>query len=504
MPTKSAPAPIREPKLAQRVALSLEKEVMRRGWKVGEKLGSEATLTAKYGVSRWTMREAISIAERDGLVEFRRGQRGGVMIAAPALDVVGSAIRSYLGSAQVSMDELTEARMILEGLAARRAAERLDEATMARLRAVAAEAAAVGVEQSLEMAYSMLRELLLAAGNPALRVFAYALSQVTSDLALQRGVTEAALRRAALELIKTRSRQIDAIVGGDAVAARQIGAEHLARANRLVTTAPRGRPPVRLLTMPKILNGTSVREAEPKRAELISDELQAQLIRERWPVGKHLGTEAELMARFQVSRSVLREAIRPLERIGVLSMQLGRYPGLKVAQPDPGAVIRSTVLYLKYFQLDLSSAFELQSELELAAMAALTHLPKDAHPQAVDALRQVVARPRQPTVEAADRCIRELYFALARVTQNPIVSMFLQVLSGTMVLQPRSARNKRQLTENIERVRQGQVILIDAIEARDEPLARRRMMELRRIILETFDVAPRAAEDLVESELAVA
>src|SRR5947208_310516 len=86
-----------QPKLAQRIAAQLEREIIEDGWQVGQLLGSEAQLTERLGVSRWVVREALSIAQRDGLLEVRRGRGGGILVAAPALDTVGSSIRSYLG-----------------------------------------------------------------------------------------------------------------------------------------------------------------------------------------------------------------------------------------------------------------------------------------------------------------------------------------------------------------------------------------------------------------------
>ncbi|HKY93034.1 MAG TPA: GntR family transcriptional regulator [Nevskiaceae bacterium] len=497
MPSTTPKKSAAEPRLAEQIALAIERDVIRKGWKVGEKLGSEADLAAHHGVSRWTLREAISIVERDGLVEFRRGHTGGVIIAAPALDVVGSAIRSYLGYSRVTTTALHEARELLEGLVTRLAAERMTDGAIARLRAVTQEAADARAERSLEMAYSLLRELLDAARSPALKVFAYALSQVTADLALQRGVPESTLRKAALELVQTRSRQIEAVIGGDVVGARRIGAEHLTLANQLVANAKRGRSPTALLDMPRLLNGVPMKEGPLKRSDIVSRSLQADLVSKGWPVGQHLGTEADLMQRFDVSRSVLREALRPLERIGVVVMQRGRYPGVKVSTPEPSAIVRSAALYLKHSKLELRDTFEVTSELEMSAMSALAHLPDDAHREAVAALRNVVSKPRRPTVAAADQCIREPYFALASLSHNPIVALFLRILAETMELKSGRKASETQLARDIARVQAGQAAMIDAVERRDAALARRRMMELRRVVMETFDVGERSAEDLL-------
>src|SRR5690606_14102783 len=93
----------REPeKLCQRVAASIEREVIACGWQVGFWLGTEKELATRHGVSRWTMREAISIAELDGLITVKRGRGGGILVAAPALDAVSSAARPYLLACRIA------------------------------------------------------------------------------------------------------------------------------------------------------------------------------------------------------------------------------------------------------------------------------------------------------------------------------------------------------------------------------------------------------------------
>lgn len=65
-----------------------------------------------------------------------------------------------------------------------------------------------------------------------------------------------------------------------------------------------------------------------------------------WPVGANLDTEQALLHRYEVSRSVLREAIRLLEAMTVAVMRRGPSGGLIVAQPslESGSVPSSILL----------------------------------------------------------------------------------------------------------------------------------------------------------------
>src|SRR5690349_11753302 len=54
-----------------------------------------------------------------------------------------------------------------------------------------------------------------------------------------------------------------------------------------------------------------------KAAEALARRIQAEVIADGWHVGAYLGSEPDLLARYDVSRSVLREAIRLLEHNSV-------------------------------------------------------------------------------------------------------------------------------------------------------------------------------------------
>ncbi|HKT53985.1 MAG TPA: GntR family transcriptional regulator, partial [Caulobacteraceae bacterium] len=84
-----------------------------------------------------------------------------------------------------------------------------------------------------------------------------------------------------------------------------------------------------------------------KKAEQVAREISERIRGGSWPEGASLGGERELMARFGVGRSVIREAIRSLERLGAVSMGRGGACGLKVTAPDPGRVVEASWRYLQ-------------------------------------------------------------------------------------------------------------------------------------------------------------
>src|SRR5580658_797594 len=132
-------------KRAAKVADRIVEDVMAMGWPVGEVLGSEADLLERYHVSRAVFREAVRLVEHEQVARTRRGPGGGLVITEPTVGAVSDAVVLYLHRVDARLDEIFEARIVLEGLACQLAAERTDEHDLEALRAFA-ERAPVGPE----------------------------------------------------------------------------------------------------------------------------------------------------------------------------------------------------------------------------------------------------------------------------------------------------------------------------------------------------------------------
>ena len=67
-----------------------------------------------------------------------------------------------------------------------------------------------------------------------------------------------------------------------------------------------------------------------KLGEQLAERVEEEIIASGWPVGKVLGSEAELIERYGVSRAVFREAMRIVDHHGVAEMRRGPGGGLVV------------------------------------------------------------------------------------------------------------------------------------------------------------------------------
>ncbi|MFB9834090.1 FadR/GntR family transcriptional regulator [Actinoallomurus acaciae] len=108
---------------------SLLRERLRTGyWRPGDRLPNEVRLAADLGVGRSSVREAVRLLAREGLLDVRHGSGTFVATATPEPDDVRRLLRG------ARPDEVHEVRRALEVEAARLAAQRARPEDLDRLR----------------------------------------------------------------------------------------------------------------------------------------------------------------------------------------------------------------------------------------------------------------------------------------------------------------------------------------------------------------------------------
>lgn len=94
----------------------------------GERLPTETLLSAEAGVSRATVREALRLLAAQGLIRTSKGAGGGSYVTMPTVDHISDALSSNIAlladAHDLTLEELVEARELLEVPAARFAALR--------------------------------------------------------------------------------------------------------------------------------------------------------------------------------------------------------------------------------------------------------------------------------------------------------------------------------------------------------------------------------------------
>lgn len=493
---KSSPPPAdsKSLKLAQKVAMQIEEDILASGWKVGEMIGSEAELAVRYGVSRWIIREAIGITEQDGLVEIRRGRRGGIAVSAPVLSVVGSSIRRFLSVSRISCAELYEARLVFEGFAASLACQRLDATSIQSLRELLDRATGAPKEQHLQLAYRLLRGMLGTAGNSALEVFAYSLAQVTTYLALLRGISEEELLHLASRLIVFRVKLVEAILANDMDDAREQIEQFLKLSLKgLLKPVQNLTGPSRLAAQRQLGLGPRTTTARPKLTEQVAWQIECDLVANDWAPGTLLGSESDLIQRYQVSRSVIREAIRPLEHLGAIEMCRGKSSGLKVTEPDPTAIVRSVVLYLSYSKNDDFVSYDLRKAIELVVVGQLAAATPTVRRQVSARLGEFAAQQYSPSLASQRQLVHRLGRILADSAANRVFSFFLRILAETVLLSSRCTLSAADAAVAMRTVQDRALELGEAIEAGSAEAARECIEHIWSTLREVYELPKRSA-----------
>lgn len=173
----------------QRIVDQIERAIVSGDIPVGDQLASERDLMGQFGVSRPTVREALRVLQSMGLLESRPGTRGGPVVLAPSSANLTRSFRAMVGTDVLSVAELVEYRVVLEGSASRLAAIRHTPEQLERMRAavdrMSAEAAA-NAPTFTDADLEFHEAIWAASGNTVLRLSGEAVSGVLRGLMQRR------------------------------------------------------------------------------------------------------------------------------------------------------------------------------------------------------------------------------------------------------------------------------------------------------------------------------
>lgn len=132
--------PVRRVRKAyEQVADQLRELIVTGELATGQRLPSEPALAADFGVSRATIREALRVLTAQSLIRTSKGAGGGSFATLPTVDSISSLVHANVNllaeTRRVTLEELLEARELVEVPAARLAALRRTSDDLERLQA---------------------------------------------------------------------------------------------------------------------------------------------------------------------------------------------------------------------------------------------------------------------------------------------------------------------------------------------------------------------------------
>jgi DNA-binding FadR family transcriptional regulator len=211
------------------------------------------------------------------------------------------------------------------------------------------------------------------------------------------------------------------------------------------------------------------RRAPAKSGEVLAQRIQREIAAAGWPVGERIGTETELLQRYQVSRPVLREAVRLLEHHMVVESRRGAGGGLHVTAPDLSTVTETAALYLDYLQVragELYSAREvLESRCIELAVERLTWSGAKRLREVADRLSQVGEQELTELDHVAESTIAEL-------SEDPVLILFVKVLLELAHQHPAPVEERLAEEGRMQVWRSHQLEIVNAVLERDAERAR--------------------------------
>jgi GntR family transcriptional repressor for pyruvate dehydrogenase complex len=222
--------------MSEQIAATIQQRIRDDGLGPGDRLGTEEQLAREYGVSRPTLREALRILASARLVRPMSGPKGGIFVTrTPEESVrrtVSDSIALLLDLKGTSIEELLEARMMLEVPIARLAASRAGEETIEEMRAAIEESEAHPDDTAVRLASKARfhRAIAAAAGNAIVESLVSWTVEVLQPR-LRELIAPVCDDRVLLEQQRNILRAIEA---GDPAAAEQAMRDHLGHLSELV------------------------------------------------------------------------------------------------------------------------------------------------------------------------------------------------------------------------------------------------------------------------------
>lgn len=174
---------VRPKKMADMVANRIRQMIARGEVSDGEWLPTEPQLIEQFGVSRPTLREAFRLLEADSLVSIRRGPPGGAKVTVPGPEAAASQFGLLLTLSKTSIQDVYEARMIIEPASARALAER-GSATARKALAAELESIKALVDSPAEFGAATVRfhqKIVELAGNKTLATVVGMLTEIMTQ-----------------------------------------------------------------------------------------------------------------------------------------------------------------------------------------------------------------------------------------------------------------------------------------------------------------------------------
>jgi GntR family transcriptional repressor for pyruvate dehydrogenase complex len=125
---------VKSNKISENIVEQIRKAIFEGRLKPGDKLPPERELMKNFKVSKATLREALRSLEVLGFLEIRKGVSGGPFVTEVDMKTARDSFINFLHFKNLSLNDLTEVRLLLESHIAEKVAHAISEEDLNRLK----------------------------------------------------------------------------------------------------------------------------------------------------------------------------------------------------------------------------------------------------------------------------------------------------------------------------------------------------------------------------------
>lgn len=215
-------------KIAEAVAREILSRISAGGIRPGSQLPGEAQMLEEFDVGRGSLREALRILEVHGVIRIKAGPGGGPVVVGTTTSDFGRMATLFFQAGGMTFREVIDARLVLEPMMARLAAERCTPTMLDQLDAAKTE---TGSDQAyLRTSEDFHRLVASMSGNRILNLISHAMEDIFHDRVV--GMLFPPEKRG--EVVHAHDAIANAIATGDGPLAERLMREHMADYARYV------------------------------------------------------------------------------------------------------------------------------------------------------------------------------------------------------------------------------------------------------------------------------
>ena len=234
---------------------------------------------------------------------------------------------------------------------------------------------------------------------------------------------------------------------------------------------------------------------QPVLSKEVEKQLRASINAGIYKPGDKLPSERELVEQFEVSRVTVRDALKSLQSLGLVSIRRGVNAGAYVSEPSPQAITQSIDALIQMKKVNFAHLIEIRLYIEpdVTRSVAIHHTQED-----IDGLKELIDEAER-MIDTSWKKARlmnvRFHCEVAKITRNALIislcESITQVYSAMIIEMTHTKLDKKGIKKLVSEHRK----IIEAIENKDAEGAfertKKHLLETyntySKIIPETFD-----------------